>query len=437
MNPPHLSNYLQARQPSSVRVAQLEFAKRTDGIKAIDVAIGNVSLPMYPLMIERLNRLSSFFKNGVVKYTSTIGLKEANQAVLNIIGHLGVNTNNIYSQITDGGSSAMELAIIGVCDPGKEQRPLLLIEPIYPNYLALAKRTGRNTVTITRTLQENGQFTLPNFNEIEQKVLETNPTALVIIPYDNPTGQFFNHQTIIQLAKLCVKHNLWMISDEAYRELVYTAEPTSSIWKITEQEVPGITSRKISIESASKVWNACGIRVGALVTDNKQFHEQELAEYTSNLAAPALGQCLFGALANESKENLHKWYEQQRAYYKNDLKQIAKMLKSLSPELIVSSPDAAIYFVVDVRKIDPNFDSKDFVLYCSRTGKLNLDGEEATLLVAPMNGFYSAKEKNPGKTQMRIAYVQSPEQMRKVPELFVSLLKKYLDQKEPKKSKYF
>ena len=430
MSTPQLSNYFQARQPSSVRVAQLEFSKRTDGIKAIDTAIGNVSLPMHPLMIERLSRLSSFFKDGVVRYTPTIGLKEANQAVLNIISCLGVDTKNIYSQITDGGSAAMEMAIIGVCDPGKDQKPLLLIEPIYPNYLALAKRTGRNTVTITRTLLENGQFTLPDLKEIEQKILKTNPAALVVIPYDNPTGQFYNQQALIKLAKLCVKHGLWMISDEAYRELVYTAEPASSVWKITEQEVPGITGRRISIESASKVWNACGIRVGALVTDNQQFHEKGLAEYTSNLTAPALGQCLFAALAQESKESLQKWYEQQRAYYSHNLKQVAKMLKSQLPELIVSSPDAAIYFVVDVRKIDPHFDSKDFVLYCSSRGQINLDGEEATLLVAPMNGFYSAKENNPGKTQMRIAYVQSPEQMRKVPELFVSLLKQYLEKRK-------
>lgn len=139
---------------------------------------------------------------------------------------------------------------------------------------------------------------------------------MVVIPYDNPTGHFYDTESMIALAQLCVKHDLWMISDEAYRELFYVDKPATSIRGITDKEVPGIEGRRISIETASKVRNACGLRVGALVTDNKEFHEKSVAEYTANLCTNVIGQYIFGALAHESKEDLQIRYSKQRNYYK-------------------------------------------------------------------------------------------------------------------------
>ena len=106
--------------------------------------------------------------------------------------------------------------------------------------------------------------------------------------------------------------------------------------------------------------------------------------------------------------------------------------KELEPRLIVSSPDASIYSVIDVRNVvKPGFDSIDFVLYCAEEGSVELDGVETTLLVAPMKGFYNIEndEENPGKTQFRISFVESPENMLKVPELFIKLLRKYEEQR--------
>lgn len=139
---------------------------------------------------------------------------------------------------------------------------------------------------------------------------------MVVIPYDNPTGHFYDQESMITLAQLCVKYDLRMISDEAYRELFYVNKPATSIRGITDKEVPGIVGRRISIETASKVRNACGLRVGALVTDNKEFHEKSVAEYTANLCTNVIGQYIFGALAHESKEELQARYSKQRTYYK-------------------------------------------------------------------------------------------------------------------------
>ncbi len=251
---------------------------------------------------------------------------------------------------------------------------------------------------------------------------------MVVIPYDNPTGHFCDHETMVMLAKICAENNMWMISDEAYRELHYTDQKTSSIWGLTEEEVPGITGRRISIDSSSKVWNGCGLRIGALITDNKEFHEKSVAENTASLCSSAIGQYIFGALAHENNEDLQKWFHDQRQYYKKLMVEFTKDLKEKLPGVMVSSPDASIYSVVDVRKIaKPDFDAKDFVLYCAHRGKVEVNGQQMTLLVSPMGGFYNTKpdEKNPGKTQMRIAYVVSPEEMKLVPELFTSLFKKY------------
>ena len=425
---PELSPHFQKRKPSVIRTSQIEFLKRKDAVEAINVAIGNVSLPMHPAMVRRLADLQaegSPFQTGAVRYTPTAGMEETREAFRHIIASSGFAAEGLHVQITDGGSQAMELVILGVCgDVGTVDKPLLIIDPTYTNYTAMAARLGRSAVSLQRSLQADGRFTLPDLSMIEGIVQEHRPGALLVIPYDNPTGQLYSRDQMLELAELCVRHNLWMISDEAYRELLYTGADTVSIWGITDREVPGIEGRRISVESSSKVWNACGLRIGALVTDNEEFHNRAVAEYTANLCPNAIGQYIFAALAGESREDLRRWYDRQRGYYRSLLVELTSQMQQLLPGIIVSSPDAAIYSVVDVRQIVPaGFDAMDFVLYCAREGAVDLEGKRRTLLVAPMSGFYDLPPgKNPGRTQMRIAYVEPPERMKLVPLLFKELL---------------
>ncbi|MCK5006304.1 MAG: aminotransferase class I/II-fold pyridoxal phosphate-dependent enzyme, partial [Spirochaetales bacterium] len=259
---PELSPHFQKRKPSVIRTAQIEFLKRKDAVEAINVAIGNVSLPMHPAMVRRLADLQaegSPFQTGAVRYTPTAGMEETREAFRHIIASSGFAAEGLHVQITDGGSQAMELVILGVCgDVGTVDKPLLIIDPTYTNYTAMAARLGRSAVSLQRSLQADGRFTLPDLSMIEGIVQEHRPGALLVIPYDNPTGQLYSRDQMLELAELCVRHNLWMISDEAYRELLYTGADTVSIWGITDREVPGIEGRRISVESSSKVWNACG-----------------------------------------------------------------------------------------------------------------------------------------------------------------------------------
>lgn len=432
MNKPILSEHMKKRMPSDVRLGQIKFGERKVKPALVNVAIGNVSLPTNPAMQKRMFSLDapeSPFSKGVIRYSGTEGVPEAQAAFKNILKCQGFDTSKLFVQVTDGGSSGMELLLLGVCGAaGTDDKPLMMIDPAYTNYISFAERIGRKTVTVKRHLGDDGKFSLPELDKIEETIKKHNPGALLVIPYDNPTGQLYDYATLKALAKICVKYNMWMISDEAYRGLFYVDGKMVSIWGITDEDVPGIEGRRISLDTASKVWSACGLRIGALITDNEEFHTQSVAEYTANLCANVIGQYIFGALAHESKQQIEGWCKGLREYYQKIMFKFHSGLKELSPNLIVSSPDAAIYSVVDVRNVvKPGFDSIDFVMYCAKEGSVDCGGVETTLLVAPMKGFYDLKpgEFNPGSTQMRIAFVETPENMEKVPELFVKLLMKY------------
>lgn len=434
MSKPVLSAHFESRTPSDVRLAQMKYEEREVKPEAvINVGIGNVSLPTNPAMMKRMFELGapeSPFAKGVVRYSTTAGFTETQEAFRNILKCEGFDTGKLLVQVTDGGSSAMELLLLGVCGAaGTDDKPLMVIDPAYTNYISFAERVGRKIVTVTRDLDDEGKFSLPEMDEIEEAIMKHNPGALLVIPYDNPTGQYFGYETLNALAELCVKYNMWMVSDEAYRELFYDAKnELVSIWGITDKEVPGIEGRRISIETASKVWNACGLRIGALITDSPEFHNRSVAEYTANLCANVIGQYIFGALAHQTKEEIAAWTQEIRTYYKKQILTVYNGLKEQEPGLIVSSPDASIYSVIDVRNVvKPGFNGIDFVLYCAHDGSVNIDGVETTLLVAPMTGFYNVAKGavNPGITQFRISFVESPESMAKVPELFVKLLRQF------------
>lgn len=438
MNKPVLSAHFQSRKPSAVRLAQMKYEEREVKPEAvINVGIGNVSLPANPAMQKRmfeLNAPDSPFANGVIRYTTTAGTEECREAFRNILECEGFDTSKLHFQVTDGGSAAMEVLLIGTCGPaGTGEKPLLMIDPAYTNYISFAQRTGRNTVTVKRHLSEDGKFTLPEFDKIEEVIKEHKPGALLVIPYDNPTGQLYDYEHMKALAELCVKYNMWMVSDEAYRELYYEADkPLVSIWGLSDKDVPGIEGRRICIETSSKVWNACGLRIGALITDNAEFSTKAIAEYTANLCANAIGQYIFAGLAKESKEGILGWCSDIRNYYKDKIINVYNGLKEWEPNLIVSSPDASIYTVVDVRNVvKPGFTAQDFVLYCASEGAVDIGGVETTLLVAPMSGFYDieAGEDNPGNTQFRISFVEDPEKLKQIPELFVKLLRQYESQR--------
>ncbi len=441
-----VSGYFEEIEPSRIRAAQMKFRKRVEKeiaegkkpTKAINVAIGNVSLLTHPAMLERyLKPQDEALRKGVWRYTETVGRDKCNEAFTNIIKSFlpdGVNPK-LYSMVSDGSSQLMRLAITGMCgEPGKNERPLLVIDPIYTNYLSIARETGRSVASVRRTLQDNGKFTDVGTSNIESSMKKHKPGALLIIPYDNPSGQLMRQKTIEEYARLCLENEIFLISDEAYRGLYYTGDEAPTIWRITDSEVPGIEKARIriSLETLSKVFNACGLRMGAIVTDNEYFHQQAVAANTTYLCASALNQYIGEAMADQSREELQQWVAKQRGYYGRIMKDLHNGFKRELPEAIVSLPEAAIYSVTDMRRAaKPGFDANDFVDYCAAKGAIDVDGQKMTLLTAPMDGFYNVgpRECNPGKTQMRLALVAPEDEMALVPRLFAELFREYEGQR--------
>lgn len=428
---PKLSSHFESLNPSAIREAANLFDKRADheDVTVINMAIGNVTLSMHPAMVRRMHSLgdpASPFAKGVVSYTRTRGTDEARQAFLNVLGASGVDTDGLFCQVTEGASQGMELILAGVCGPpGSEEKPLLVFDATYTNYMAFAKSSGRRIVNVTRKLNGDGRFSLPVLDELETVINQENPGGILVIPFDNPTGQHMRRADLVKVAELCVEHNIWLVSDEAYRELNYDGKSLSSVWTLDESEVPGISGRRISLESTSKVWNACGLRIGAMVTDNGEFFEKSVFENMANLCANTIGQHIFGALAHESHADIQQWYHKQRDYYGSIITHFVQAIQEEIPGIIASRPDAAIYTVVDVRNLVNNgFNAADFVRFCAREGKVDLDGKNYTILVSPMRGFYN--DEGEGDTQMRIAFVDPPEMVAKTPKIFGELLNNFL-----------
>ncbi|MDP6611864.1 MAG: aminotransferase class I/II-fold pyridoxal phosphate-dependent enzyme [Candidatus Marinimicrobia bacterium] len=428
---PELSSHFESLKPSSIREAANLFDERSDHdeVTVINMAIGNVTLPMHPAMIHRMHSLgdlSSPFTNGVVPYMRSRGTDETRQAFLNVLDASGVDIDGLSCQITEGASQGIALILAGVCGPsGSNEKPLLVFDATYTNYMAFAKSSGRRIVNVTRHLGQDGRFAFPNLEELEALIEKENPGAILVIPFDNPTGQHMRRADLIKVANLCVEHNLWLVSDEAYRELNYDGKPLSSVWTLNESEVPGITGRRISLESTSKVWNACGLRIGAMITDNRQFFEKSIFENMANLCANTIGQYIFGALAHESHADIRIWFEKQRDYYRGVITHFVETIKEEVPGVIASRPDAAIYTVVDVRNlVDDNFSAAEFVHFCAKEGRVKIDDQFYTILVSPMAGFYN--DEREGNTQMRIAFVDPREMVEKTPRIFGKLLKNFL-----------
>ncbi|MHC4391477.1 MAG: aminotransferase class I/II-fold pyridoxal phosphate-dependent enzyme [Planctomycetota bacterium] len=396
---PCISNHFLSREPSPIRRAQILFAERADReeVTQINLAIGNVSRPIHPAMLARLHALgspSSPFAEGVVRYSASVGSEESQRAFLHVIAAAGGCAQNLRALVTDGGSQAMELMVLGVAGPAAE-RPILLLDPAYTNYVDIARRVAARTVSVRRDQGPDGRFQAPDFGRIAEAIERERPTALVVIPADNPTGQFVSQESLRKLAALCVEHNLWLVSDEAYRQLQYGDEAASSVWRLTEDEVPGVAGRRISIESASKVWNACGLRVGALVTDNEALHRRAVFEYTANLCSNVVGQYVFGALAHVPKGELATWFSEQRAYYQRVMDRVARGLREELPGLIVADPEASLYTVIDVRNIAPaGFSATRFVEACAARGREPIGNTPHTLLVAPMSG-HGSRDRGP------------------------------------------
>ena len=310
--------------------------------------------------------------------------------------NMDYEAKDIY--ITNGGSEALLFSLSATCDPGDE---LIVFEPYYPNYSMFATELGIKVVPIS--LNADNGYRLPPEEEIEKAVTSRTRAILVTNP-SNPTGAVYTKEEMERLARISLKHDLALLSDEVYREFVYDGAYVSF------GTMPALKENLILIDSVSKRYSACGARVGCVICKNPVFQANMLKCCQSRLCSPTLEQVGAAALYTTPKSVL----EAVKAEYIKRRDTIEAELAKL-PGVKASTPQGAFYVMVTF----PVDDSEKFAIWLLE--HFDIDGE--TVMFAPGNGFYQDPEK--GKKGARLAYVLNCDNIKKAIHILGEGLKAY------------
>ena len=298
--------------------------------------------------------------------------------------------------VSTGGSEALLFAMGSIADPGDE---VIIPEPFYANYNGFATASGVNVVPVFSALEDD--FSLPPIADFEQ-LITPKTKAIIICNPGNPTGYLYSHEEIKQLAELVLKHDLFLIADEVYREFVYDGLEHHSILKERS-----IDKNAIMIDSVSKRFSMCGARIGCLASRNKEFMATAMKFAQARLSPPTLAQ-----IASEAAlYTPQSYFDEVIEEYVDRRNTLVDGLKDI-PNVKVSVPKGAFYCIVEL----PIKDAEDFARWLLEDFEKN----GKTVMIAPAAGFYSTP--NTGLNQVRIAYVLKKEDLVEA----ISLLKEAL-----------
>ena len=339
------------------------------------------------------------FKDEVLEYSLSEGLPELIEAIKNYYKTYNINFENDEILITNGGSEALLFTLISICDEGDN---ILVPEPFYSNYYGFAASVGVNINPIT-TLSENG-FHLPSKEEIQSRINDRTRAILFSNP-GNPTGVVYTKREIEMISDLAIENNLWIISDEVYREFVYEGEYTSL------GNIDRVKDRVVIVDSVSKRYSACGARIGSVASKNKSYIESILKLCQTRLSVPTLEQIGAIELYNTDKSYLKEINEEYRARRDVLYNELMKV-----PGVICEKPSGAFYIVAKLPIKDADHFSKWLL------NDFSIDGE--TVMPCPAKGFYMTP--NLGVNEIRIAYVLNSKDLSKAAYLLKEGLKAYL-----------
>lgn len=303
--------------------------------------------------------------------------------------------------VTTGGSEALLFAMGTICDQDDE---IIIPEPFYANYNGFATASGVNIVPVISKIEDN--FALPPISEFE-KLITTKTKAIIICNPGNPTGYLYSKEEIKKLASIVLKHNLFLVADEVYREFTYDGE---AHYSILQEE--SLADNGIIIDSVSKRYSMCGARIGCLVSKNKEVISTALKFAQARLSPPT-----FAQIASEAAlETPQSYFDEVILEYKDRRDTLINKLKEI-PGVKVGVPKGAFYCIVEL----PVKNSDNFSQWLLE----EFDYNGRTIMVAPAAGFYSSK--NAGLNQIRIAYVLKKESLINAVEILKQALKKYQD----------
>ncbi len=341
------------------------------------------------------------FSDGILSYGPAQGSLELRQGIADYFStyDIPLTTDNII--ITIGGSEAIHFAFSAVADPGEE---IIIPEPFYTNYNGYASFANVRIVPLTLNVQDG--FRLPSVEEIESKITQKTKAILVCSP-NNPTGTVYSKEELDRVVSLVLKHDLFLIGDEVYKEFVYDGMRHKSIL-----EYDSIRDRAIVVDSISKRFSCCGARIGAVVTRNPDIYNAVLKFAQARLCPPSLEQKAALAAYRMGME----YFEPVRQEYQRRRDALFEELQDI-PGIVMHKPQGAFYIIVQL----PIKDSEHFVRWMLTDFRC----ENETVMVAPAQGFYATSGK--GANEIRIAYVLKEQDLRRAIEVLKVGLQKYRD----------
>ncbi len=373
---PQLSQRSAVMPASPIRkLVPFAVAAKKKGIKVYHLNIGQPDIQTPQQGLDALRNID----RKVLEYSPTPGIQSYRDKLVGYYAKYNINLtpDNIF--ITCGGSEAVMFAYMACLNPGDE---IIIPEPAYANYMGFACETGVVVRTITTRIEDG--FALPEAEEFE-KLITPRTRAIMICNPNNPTGTLYSDDELLKLRDIVKKHDLFLFADEVYREFAYNGKPYLSCMCLE-----GIEQNVVMIDSVSKRYSECGIRIGALITRNMDIMAAVNKFGQARLSPPLIGQLVAEASLDAPEQYHQDVYDEYIARRNCLVEGLNKIPGVYSP-----MPNGAFYTMVKL----PVQDSDDFCRWCLE--EFNYEGE--TVMMAPATGFYATP--GAGKDQVRVAYV--------------------------------
>lgn len=365
------------------------------GRKVYHLNIGQPDIPTPQVAMDAIHRCDL----KVVEYSHSAGIESYRKGLANYYKGIGIDITHNDIIITNGGSEAITIGFMTCLNPGDE---VIIPEPFYANYNSFAMQAGVVVKPIVSSIQKD--FALPAVSEFE-KLITPKTKGIVICNPNNPTGYLYSKEELEQLATIVKKYDLYLFSDEVYREFCYDGNEHFSAMML-----PGLENNVILMDSVSKRYSMCGVRIGALITKNKEVYASAMKFAQARLSPPTFGQVAAEAALNTPKEYFKEVYDE---YIKRRDFMVAALNRM--DGVYCPKPKGAFYTVVKL----PIDDSDKFAQWLLEDFEYN----NQTVMLAPATGFYSTK--GLGKNEVRIAYVLNTDDLKNAMECLEVALKKY------------
>ena len=377
------------------KLAPLAEKAKARGIKVYHLNIGQPDIKTPQVALDALHNL----RREVLEYSPSDGIRSLKEKLAAYYHRFHINATEEDIIVTTGGSEAVNFAFMSCLDPGDE---IIVPEPAYANYTAFAMAAGAVVRAVVSTIEEG--FALPPVAEFE-KLITPRTKAILICNPNNPTGYLYTRSEMNKIRDLVKKYDLFLISDEVYREFCYTNAPYISAFHLD-----GIEDNVILIDSVSKRYSECGVRVGALVTKNKEVRLNVMKFCQARLSPPLLGQIVAEASIDVSPEyslDVYNEYLERRKFLLDGLNRI--------PGVYSPIPMGAFYTVARL----PVDNAERFCKWLLT----DFEYEGCTVMLAPASGFYT--EPGLGRDEVRVAYVLAKDDLKHALAVLAQALKAY------------